>query len=130
MVLDPEEVDLVAEVQRHFPGGADVVVEASGFAENLPMCLEMVREPGRILLQGWYPGDVSFNFQRAHHKRVTVHFPCYLEGEDVVLTMIEREQLHIEPLITHILPSYQAPEAFRLVVEEPESIMGMLLDWN
>lgn len=125
-----EREDLEAIVGENFPHGADVVVEATGFGENIPLCLELVREQGRILLQGWYPGEVCFNFHRAHHKRVTVYFPCYLEGEDVVLNMIERGRLQIKPLITHILPASLAPEAFRMIVEEPDRIMGMLLDWD
>jgi len=125
-----EREDLTAIVQQNFPRGADLVVEATGYAENIPLCLDLVREQGRILLQGWYPGDVCFNFHRAHHKRVTVYFPCYLEGEDVVLNMIERGKLRIKPLITHILPASLAPEAFRMIVEEPSRIMGMILDWE
>lgn len=130
IAVNPDHQDLVGIVQEHFLNGADVVVEATGYAENIPLCLDLVREQGRILLQGWYPGDVSFNFHRAHAKRITVHFPCYLEGEDVVLGMLARGKLQIRPLITHILPASLAPEAFRLIVENPSEIMGMILDWE
>jgi 2-desacetyl-2-hydroxyethyl bacteriochlorophyllide A dehydrogenase len=130
VAVDAGTQDLRAVVGEHYPNGADLVVEATGLAENIPLCLDLVREQGRILLQGWYPGNVCFDFHRAHLKRVTVFFPCYLESEDVVLTMIQREKIQIKPLITHILPASQAPEAFRLIVEEPEKVMGMLLDWE
>jgi 2-desacetyl-2-hydroxyethyl bacteriochlorophyllide A dehydrogenase len=130
VVVDANSGDLAAAVREHCPNGADVVVEAVGNAQNIPLCLDLVRERGRILLQGWYPGEVSFNFHRAHAKRVTVHFPCYLEGEEVILSMLERQRLHIRPLITHILPASLAPEAFRMIVDEPGKVMGMLLDWE
>lgn len=130
IAVDAEHGDLAEIVRQEFPNGADLVIEATGYAENIPLCLELVREGGRILLQGWYPGNVCFDFHKTHLKRVTVFFPCYLEGEEIVLNMLEREKLKIKPLITHILPASQAPEAFRLVVEEPGKIMGMLLDWE
>jgi threonine dehydrogenase-like Zn-dependent dehydrogenase len=44
--------------------------------------------------------------------------------------MLERERIAIRPLITHILPASEAPEAFRLILEEPGNVMGMLLDWQ
>ena len=130
VAFNADKVDFAAMVREHCPRGADVVVEATGLAQNIPLCLDLVREQGRILLQGWYPGEVCIDFHRAHLKRVTVLFPCYLEGEEIVLTMLEREKLHIKPLISHILPASHAPQAYRLIVEEPEQIMGMLLDWD
>jgi threonine dehydrogenase-like Zn-dependent dehydrogenase len=128
--FDASHVDFAAMVRDRCPQGADVVVEATGLAENIPACIDMVREQGRILLQGWYPGEICINFHQAHLKRVTVLFPCYLEDEEVVLTMVEREKLHIKPLITHILPASHAPEAYRLILEHPDKTMGMLLDWD
>jgi 2-desacetyl-2-hydroxyethyl bacteriochlorophyllide A dehydrogenase len=129
-VAEDGDEDLRRIVGQEMPRGADLVVEATGQPENIPLCLDLVREQGRILLQGWYPGNVCFDFHRAHLKRVTVFFPCYLEGEDVVLSMIERERLVIRPLITHVLAARDAAEAFRLILDEPENLMGVLLDWT
>lgn len=130
IAVHADHEDIREVVKSNYPRGADVVVEATGFADNIPLCLDLVREQGRILLQGWYPGDVSFNFHQAHLKRVTVHFPCYLEGEDVILSMLARQSLRIQPLITHILPASLAAEAYRMILEEPGRIMGMILDWE
>jgi threonine dehydrogenase-like Zn-dependent dehydrogenase len=38
--------------------------------------------------------------------------------------------LQVKPLMTHCLPVSEAAEAFRLVLDEPESILGMVLDWR
>jgi L-iditol 2-dehydrogenase len=130
VAFNADLVDFAAMVRSNCPLGADVVVEATGLAENLPLCLNLVREGGRILLQGWYPGNISIDFQQAHRKRVTLLFPGDFEGDDVVLMMLERGKLHIKPLITHILPASQAPRAYHLLVHEPHEVMGMLFDWD
>jgi L-iditol 2-dehydrogenase len=130
IALDGYMADLRSITRANFPQGADLVVEATGLAENIPLCIDLVREGGRILLQGWYPGDIRINFHAAHLKRVTVYFPCFLEGEEIVMNMIERGKVQIKPLITHVLPAYDAPEAYRLILEQPGKIMGMLLDWG
>ncbi len=122
--------DLMEAVREADPGGADVVVEATGKAELIDWCIEMVGEGGRVVWQGWYPGRVSFDFGPAHEKRVTMVFPCFMEGEDVVLDMMESGELAVEPLITHVFDAQDAAKAYELMLGDPNEFLGITLKWR
>lgn len=129
-VVNPRQQDLKAAVLARSPGGADIAVEAVGRTELIDQCVDLVRPLGKIVWQGWYPGKAQFNFHPAHAKRLTMYFPCYLEGQDEVLRLIGKKKLHAASFVTRILPAEQCAEAYRIVVEEPESVMTMLLQWR
>ena len=39
-------------------------------------------------------------------------------------------RLQLEPLVTHVLPAEQAPDAFRLLDEHPEDAVQVVLDFR
>jgi 2-desacetyl-2-hydroxyethyl bacteriochlorophyllide A dehydrogenase len=128
--VNPEQQDLKAAVLARSPKGADVVVEAIGRTELIDLCVELVRPMGKIVWQGWYPGEARFNFHAAHVKRVTMYFPWYLEGQEEVLRLTKEGRLHAAPFVSRIFPARECAEAYRIMVEEPQSVMTMLLQWR
>ena len=128
--VDASKKDLRKVVKRHCPKGADVVVEAIGFKELIPYALEMVRDRGKIILQGWYPGEVSINFHNAHAKHVCVYFPSHLEGRDKVLRMTKSGRMQTRPFITHVFDVQEAAKAFKLVAKPSKDFIGAVIDWR
>ena len=126
-VLSAELEDAVREIK---PEGADVVVETAGKTELIDWCVKLARRGAKIVWQGWYPGRVSFDFHPAHGKRVKMIFPCSFEGEDVVLDMLAKGQLAIEPLITAVYPASQAPKAYELMLGDPNAFLGVTIKWR
>jgi len=122
--------DLRKVVRKYAPQGADVVVEAIGFSNLIPYAMEMVRDEGRIILQGWYPGNVAFNFQDAHAKHLSFICPCHLEGRDKVLRLIKDGKMAVRPFITHRVDVKDAAKAFRLVAKPPKDFIGVTIDWR
>jgi len=129
-VVNPKKQDLKAAVLRRSPQGADIAVEAIGRTELIDQCVDLVRVLGKVVWQGWYPGEGRFNFHAAHGKRVTMYFPCYLEGQDEVLQLMAEGRLHVGPFVSRILPAEACAEAYRIMVEEPQTVMTMLLKWR
>ena len=59
-VLDPTEMDVVAEVKRRTGGiGADLVIETAGQAGTVQMALRACRTLGRVVQVGFFEGPVT-----------------------------------------------------------------------
>ena len=130
IAVNASKQDLRKIVLRRCPQGADVVVEAIGYDRLIPTCMSMVRERGKMVLQGWYPGDIHINFHEAHNKRLTVFFPCHLEGRDVILRMVKKGTMKLRPFVTHVFDVKDAGKAFKMVAEATEDFMGVVIDWR
>ncbi len=117
---------------RQTDGGADVVIDAVGDSALVPHWFELLRREGRLCLQGYFPDPVVMDYHPIHLRRATVVFPGGFELSDYgsVLALLQRGSVHIAPLITHRIPAARAVEAFDLVVNAPQAILGMLLDWR
>lgn len=59
-VLDPNEIDVVAEVKKRTGGiGADLVIETAGQAGTVQMAIRACRTLGRIVQVGFFEGPVT-----------------------------------------------------------------------
>lgn len=126
-VMNGEMEDAVRDVKQD---GADVVVDTTGKTELIDWCVSLARQGAKIVWQGWYPGRVSFDFHPAHGKRVKMIFPCSWEGEGVVLDMLAKKQITIDPLITAVFDASQAEDAYKLMLSDPQSFLGITLKWR
>jgi 3-hydroxyethyl bacteriochlorophyllide a dehydrogenase len=131
-VFNPAEGDLLAEVRRRKPEGADLVVEASGNKHLIPQAIDLIRPLGRVLLQGWYPGEVAFDFHRAHGRRPTIAVTCGMDREsnEQVIQWIAGKQMLLAPLLTHVFSPEQAPEAYEMMRTNPADFLGVAFDWR
>lgn len=144
--VNPGKVDLKAEVDRITGGrGLDVVIEASGYPDLLPLLFDLCRIGGRIVLLGSiWNRKVEIDFMDFHLKELTligchqpkcpVHptgaFPWtqqYNRGQ--LLTMMADGRLDVKPLISHRLPCTDMLEAYRLLREERSLSLGVILEW-
>lgn len=130
--LDANAERLEDAVRAVAPDGADVVVDTTGDHRIIDRCLGLIRREGRILLQGYYPAPICFDFHPTHIMRPTVVFPCGWDDEynDKLAADLASGELVIGPLITHRIPFDEAPSAYRLVLEHPEQSLGMVLTWD
>ncbi len=131
-VLNPKTDDLMAEVKRRRPEGADLTVEASGNKILIPQAISLIRPLGRVLLQGWYPGDVAFNFHEAHGRRPTIAIACGMDQEHntQVIQWIVEGKLHLAPLLTHEFRPEKAAAAFEMMRSRPGDFLGVAFDWR
>ena len=126
--------------------GLDVALEASGYPDILPVLFDMARVGGRIMALGsiWHR-KVEVDFMDFHQKELTLvgcHQPkCPTTATPAwpwtqqynrrqVLKMIERGELDVARLTTHRLPCTEAAEAYRLLRDERDKALGVLLTWD
>ncbi len=130
--VDASHEDLAAIVRAEAPGGADVVIDTTGSSQIFPLCRELMRDQGRIALQGYYPDPVCIDFHPTHLKHTTVTFPCGWETSDdeALAADIGSGAVTIAPLITHRFASRNAADAYQLILEHPEESLGVVLSWS
>ncbi len=130
--VDASSESLEAAVLEEAPDGADVVIDTTGNSRMFERCLGLIRNEGRIAMQGYYPDPISIDFHRTHLKRPTVTFPCGWDDEfnDELADDMAVGRIAIEPLITHRIPFREARAAYELVLMHPERSLGMVLDWS
>jgi len=119
-------------VRKLSPEGADLVIDTSGNSGLFAYDISLLKRPGKLCLQGYFPEPIQVDFHDAHWKRATVSFPWGFDMEGVkrALCLLERKRISIGPLITHRIDGTNAVEAYRLLVEQPDEILGMVLMWG
>lgn len=85
--------DLPEPVLRHFPEGADIVVDCTGVRVVLDHAVACGRERPwadveaagvRVVVQGSYPGDAHFDYQSAFLKEASFYLPRDAQPRDKV----------------------------------------------
>ena len=129
LVLNPLEVDVVAEVKRLTGGyGCDIYIEATGQVEAVPQGLHMIRRLGTFVEFSVFTKPVTVDWTIiGDTKELNIHGShlgpyCYPLAMDMML----KGQVPAEEIVTHTLPLEQYGEAFEMVREARVSIKVML----
>jgi threonine dehydrogenase-like Zn-dependent dehydrogenase len=145
--LNPDQSDFGSEVKSITGNhGLDVTIEASGYPEALLYIFELSRIGGRIVQLGsiWHR-IVEVDFMDFHLKELTLtgchqpkcptaktaYFPWTQQyNRRQILRMISDSRLNVSALISHKLPYYETEEAYRLLRDEKDKALGIVLDWE
>ena len=146
-VLSPDQSDFKAEVNSITGNhGLDVTIEASGYPEALLYIFELSRIGGRIVQLGsiWHR-IVEVDFMDFHLKELTLtgcHQPKCPTAETAyfpwtqqynrrqILRMISDNRLNVSALISQKMSYYETEEAYRLLRDEKDKALGVVLDWK
>ena len=107
VVLDPEAIDVVAEVKRMTGGfGADVAIEALGLQITFENALRCVRPGGTVSSLGVYSGKLQVPYDAfaaglGDLTIVTTLCPGGKERMERLMRMVEAGRFDPTPLITH-----------------------------
>ena len=143
-VINPSKVNVIEEVKRLTNGrGADVVIEATGNPNAIPMALEMARRLGRVVILGSPRGVSTVNFYTLVHRKgliiIGAHtiirpecesLPHYWTEKDdmkLILELIARGRLRVKDYISLRLPIEKASDAYKSLIMRKEGILGILL---
>ncbi len=125
VTLNPQQVDVVAEVKRLCGDGVDLAVEASGSPQALAQTIQVTRPRGTVVLGGNQPMDASLpmsfieNLMRRELKLVgcfmsySAPFPGH-EWTDTLDAMRSGE-LDIDTMISHHYPLSSVTEVFEQI---------------
>jgi len=97
--------------------GADVVVDAAGFAPCMKLSVDLVRPAGQITKIGWEPGPIDFSLDPLLSKNVSYNF-CFSHTWptwDKTIALMASGQVDMEKYVTHVLPLVEWKRGFEMV---------------
>jgi 2-desacetyl-2-hydroxyethyl bacteriochlorophyllide A dehydrogenase len=135
------EGDLVETVTKDMPEGADVVVDSTGAAPVLKQSILLGRSPDwgvtlrdlpRFVVQGSYPGEMTFDYQEAFMREYIMLLPRDRTPFDSVaaLDLIARGQCPAGKLVGKIASPDEAPEVYKTLKESPREMLTAGFRWK
>jgi len=146
LVLDPAAGSVAQHVRSLTGGrGADVVIEMSGSYWALHEAVRTAAYSSRVVVSGFFQGGAGAVRlgEEFHHNRVSIvgsqisgvapalqHRWDELRMSTTVLDLAVQGRLRLEELITHTVPADEAPQAFRMLDQDPDSALQVVLDYG
>ncbi|MCD6291037.1 MAG: zinc-binding dehydrogenase [Anaerolineae bacterium] len=146
-VLDPTVCDVGWEVKTAGPHkGADIAIEVSGHYAALHEAIRSVRMAGTVVAAGYYQGGASALRlgEEWHHNRITMissmgvwdcphrDYPLWDRGRvhATAAALLASGRLRVDGLITHRIPFEQAARAYKLIDQQPEEVVKVVLTYS
>ncbi|MBV9851246.1 MAG: zinc-binding alcohol dehydrogenase [Armatimonadetes bacterium] len=132
IVVDPGAQNLSDIVRSVKPAGADVVIETTGRADMFAPCIDLLRWEGQLLLQGWYPDPITFDFHTTHGKKPTLAVTCGMDNTVIAtcLDLMARGKLRWRELVTDLVPVADAPALYPKMAAADPDVLGVVFDWG
>ncbi len=130
VAVDPRKTSLKELVQKRNPQGADIVCDTTGRAGDFANWIDLLRLGGQILMQGYYPDPVTFDFFDTHLKQPRIAITCGIGDTALAMDLIATGKLKWKELITHRVPISQAPELYQRMRQGQDDMLGVVLDWR
>jgi alcohol dehydrogenase len=132
VVLDPHDVDLVAEIKKLTRGGADVAIESLGIQETFENCLRCLRPGGTLSSLGVYSGKLEVPYDAfaagiGDYKIVTTLCPGGKERMRRLMSMVQSKRFDPTPLLTHSFKLDQIVEAYDLFGSRREGVLKVAI---
>ena len=123
--------DLVSTVRALAPSGIAVLVDTVGSIPAIMACHPLMRYNGHIVSAGYNGKDSMLDIQKLRFGELTLHSPSGWQKDrmDETLALVAQGVLRTEPLITHRFPVERAAEAWKLILERTETVLGVILTW-
>jgi L-iditol 2-dehydrogenase len=110
--VNPEPVIL----QSTHGTGVDAVFEATGFPPSIQQGLNMVKRGGKLIAIGIHPSSTSINLLDLVRgaKQILGSYSGSISIWNRALSLLEKEIINLEPIISHKLPLNSIEDGFRL----------------
>ena len=125
---------------------ADVVYDVTGHPAVLPLALSLVRTLGKLVLLGDPDSPTEQHLTRDLITRgltiLAAHDsnPPAVPSDDnwwtrrhmagLFMTYVDRKRMRVADLATHRFAPQDAPEAYRMLVNDRATAMGVFFDWE
>ena len=127
--------NVVEELQKIAPEGADVVFESTGVPACIDPAIELCRRHGKFVLQGHYgTAPLSYQFAPPHGKRLTMFYPCddgFAPCRRAVLKNMARGVLPWHHTITHRAEAEESPVLYDAINNNNvKDVVGAVIRWS
>ncbi|MEM9318666.1 MAG: chlorophyll synthesis pathway protein BchC [Pseudomonadota bacterium] len=107
------------------------IYDATGDSEVLDRLIARLGKGGELVLAGFYPDALRFNFAPAFMREARLRIAAEWTHEDLIATrdLTDQGALSLDGLISHMAPAEDAAEAYRKAFTDP-ACLKMILDWE
>jgi threonine dehydrogenase-like Zn-dependent dehydrogenase len=132
VVLNPRDVDPVAEIKKLTGGGADVAIEALGIQETFENCLRCLRPGGILSSLGVYSGKLQVPYDAfaagiGDYRIVTTLCPGGKERMRRLMSMVQSKRFDPMPLLTHKFSLENIVEAYDLFGSRRDGVLKVAI---
>jgi threonine dehydrogenase-like Zn-dependent dehydrogenase len=132
VVLNYEQQDVVAEIERLTGGGVDVAIEALGTQQTFESALRSVHPGGTVSSLGVYSGHLSVPLDAmaaglGDHTIVTTLCPGGKERMRRLMSIVQARRAPFESLITHSFSLDQIEEAYDLFGHQRDGVLKVAI---
>ncbi len=122
----------VEAVGKIAPTGVAILVDTVGSVPSIMSLMPLMRHDGHIVSAGFNGEESMLDIQKLRYAELTLHSPSGMQMDRLTntLSLIASGHLQTEPLITHRFPAEQAAEAWRLILDRKETVLGVVLTWS
>ena len=124
-----------------FPGGVDILVDATGFAPVMREAVELMRplpwtpEPGegpKYIIQGSYADTFSMPYQEAFMNELEIRIPRDSTPGDLraVMDFVARKRLLAKDLVSEVATPDKAAEIYSRLGEKGTPLLTVAFDWS
>jgi threonine dehydrogenase-like Zn-dependent dehydrogenase len=125
--------------------GADVSIEISGSAAALHEAIRSTAYNSRVVASGFFQGAAQALSlgEEFHHNRVEIvcsqisgvnrsldHRWNDARLQQTFMALAAQHRVEVEPMISHVIPVREAPDAFALLDERPDETVQVVLDFT
>lgn len=147
LLLDPAAGDPGAHLREAWGEGADIVVDATGWATALPGAMALATDGGRVIVLGSPRGTApAVEFYSHLHRRslrvvgahdsgvgaaVRERFPWTTDRVvPACIEYVRSGRLSVDDLITHAVSPDALPDLYEGLLNEKERYLGCVLVWR
>ncbi|MEV0597476.1 zinc-dependent alcohol dehydrogenase [Nonomuraea cavernae] len=135
----------VAEYVRKRIEGADTAIELSGSHQGLHEAIRTVRRGGRVVAAGFYQGDgIGLRLgEEFHHNQVQLvssqiggvaswlaHRWDVERLQRTFMELVQRGEIEVLDLVSHVVPVERAAEAFDLIDLHPSEVLQLVFQFE
>ncbi len=129
--VNERQQDWVQVVRERFPTGVQVAVDTVGSTAVIEQLMGVMKRYGHIVSAGFYGTADQVALQPLRNRELSLDLVSGWSQPrmDATLNLIAAGHLQTLPLITHHFPVAQAADAWRLIAQKTEPVLGVILDW-
>ncbi len=117
-------------LRRDHANGATVVFECTGNTKVLDAALDLAAPYARFVMQGHYPGMVSFRFLVAHVKRLSLFCPCAWSDLRPIMKLMADGKLTVRPWLGMVATPAEISVIYERVFQRDSGLMAALIKWS
>jgi len=112
--IDASSQDVPAAIEKLFPGGVDVAIEAVGRQTTAQTALDIAMRAGRVLLLGVFEEPSKLDLMSIVKKELHVHgsWTCAFSFPEAI-DLVAKGKIDLKSLITHRYEAKDGAQAFR-----------------